>query len=216
VLAVLVGAGLAVLFGGAAIVGAIVALVIWSVASLLGSILTPILDDTNSPGAWFFSFLLEWIQSPINHHRGSGGRARGLDRARERRFPARHAAHRGGSGRRGSDPGRGRLDPEGMRTEEALRVAEASGNEALRAETLTFVARRHIMLGNLFEGRSLLDESIRIATSLGHEPALVAGLAWRGLVNYFQSEYESAERTLARALDLSSGRRDSVMVFFCL
>src|SRR5262249_47673173 len=65
VLAVLAGAGLAILFGGAAITGAIVGLVIWSAASLLGSIFTPLLDKSDSPAAWFFSFLLKWIQSPI-------------------------------------------------------------------------------------------------------------------------------------------------------
>ncbi len=64
-LAVLTGGALALAFGGSAAVGGIVALIIWGSASLLGSIFTPILDNTNSPVAWFFSFLLKWIQSPI-------------------------------------------------------------------------------------------------------------------------------------------------------
>ena len=51
---------------------------------------------------------------------------------------------------------------------------------------------------------------------LDHKPALLAGLAWRGHLHYFQSEYESAERSLARALDLSLELRDSFMLFFCL
>jgi DNA-binding winged helix-turn-helix (wHTH) protein/tetratricopeptide (TPR) repeat protein len=109
-----------------------------------------------------------------------------------------------------------RLDEMGVRVSEALRVTEASGNEALRAETFTFVARRHVALGSLVEGKPLLDESIRIGTTLDHKPALIAGLAWRGHLHYFQSEYESAERSLARALDLSLELRDSFMLFFCL
>ena len=38
---------------------------IWAVGSYLASVLTPALDDSNSKVAWFFSFLLKWIQSPI-------------------------------------------------------------------------------------------------------------------------------------------------------
>jgi RHS repeat-associated protein len=67
VLAVLTGAGLAVWLVGcsAATSGAIVALVIWGAASLLGTLLTPVLDKSDSPVAWFFSFLIKWIQSPV-------------------------------------------------------------------------------------------------------------------------------------------------------
>ncbi|NUN12960.1 MAG: VCBS repeat-containing protein [Myxococcales bacterium] len=65
VLVTLVGAGLALAAGASAVTGAIVALTIWGVGSLLGSILTPILDNTDSEVAWAFSFILKWIQSPI-------------------------------------------------------------------------------------------------------------------------------------------------------
>lgn len=55
------------LIGGAfgAIYGAVIGLMVYVGASLLGSILCPILDDTNSEVAWFFSFLIKWVQSPI-------------------------------------------------------------------------------------------------------------------------------------------------------
>jgi RHS repeat-associated protein len=67
VLTALTGGALAFLFAGAgaAVTGAITALTIWSVASLLGSFFGPTLDNSNSPVAWAFSFLLKWIQSPI-------------------------------------------------------------------------------------------------------------------------------------------------------
>lgn len=67
VLTVLTGGALGVLFGGAAaaVTGATIALTIWAAASLLGSIFTPLLDNSDSGVAWFFSFLLKWIQSPI-------------------------------------------------------------------------------------------------------------------------------------------------------
>jgi RHS repeat-associated protein len=63
------GYGIAIwIFGASAAVAATAAawvVGIWAVVSLLGSVLTPILDDTNSEVAWFFSFLLKWFNSPI-------------------------------------------------------------------------------------------------------------------------------------------------------
>lgn len=67
-LVALTGGGLGLLIGGtaaAAGLGATVAVTIWAIGSLLGTILTPILDNSNSGAAWFFSFLLKWIQSPV-------------------------------------------------------------------------------------------------------------------------------------------------------
>jgi hypothetical protein len=40
-------------------------LVIFAVAGTLGAIVTSLLDGTNSPVAWFFSFLIKWAQSPL-------------------------------------------------------------------------------------------------------------------------------------------------------
>ena len=45
--------------------GAVIALFIWGGASLLGTLITPALDKSDSGVAWFFSFLIKWIQSPI-------------------------------------------------------------------------------------------------------------------------------------------------------
>jgi tetratricopeptide (TPR) repeat protein len=104
----------------------------------------------------------------------------------------------------------------GIRIGEALRAAESSGSEALRVLTLTFSARRHIVLGNLNQGRRMLDESIHLATLADNKRALIGGLGWRGVLHYFQSEFASAERALARTLELSSELRDSFMLFFAL
>ena len=65
VLVTLLGGLLALAFGASAAAGAIAALSVWVVASLLGTFLTPVLDDSNSPVAWVFSFLLKWAQSPV-------------------------------------------------------------------------------------------------------------------------------------------------------
>src|SRR5262249_28693640 len=102
------------------------------------------------------------------------------------------------------------------RASEALRVAESSGDERLRAETLAFIGRRHVSLGNLAKAKQALDESIRIARRLDHKPALIAGVGWRGLLHFFHSEYERAEEMLTETLHLSSELRDGFNVLFSL
>ncbi len=59
--------GVAAIFGASVSVAAAATagLVIFTVAGLLGAIATPLLDKTNSPVAWFFSFLIKWVQSPL-------------------------------------------------------------------------------------------------------------------------------------------------------
>jgi tetratricopeptide (TPR) repeat protein len=109
-----------------------------------------------------------------------------------------------------------RLDEMAARAGEALRVAESSGDERLRAETLAFIGRRHSALGNLAEAKQVIDESIRIAGRLDHKPSLIVGVAWRGLIHFFQSEYECAEKMLTEALHLSSELRDGFNALFCL
>jgi tetratricopeptide (TPR) repeat protein len=51
---------------------------------------------------------------------------------------------------------------------------------------------------------------------MDYKPALIGGLGWRGVLHYFHTEYELAERNLARTLELSSELRDSFMMFFSL
>jgi DNA-binding winged helix-turn-helix (wHTH) protein/tetratricopeptide (TPR) repeat protein len=109
-----------------------------------------------------------------------------------------------------------RLEEMGVRANESLRVAETSGNETLRVEAMTLIARQNVCLGNLAEAKTILDEAISIARSLCHKRGLIFGLAWRGLTHFFQSEYESAEDKLSEAMRLSAELRESFMLFFCL
>jgi hypothetical protein len=48
-------------------VGATVAtgLILFGTAGLLGALVGPLLDNTDSPVAWLFSFLIKWVQSPL-------------------------------------------------------------------------------------------------------------------------------------------------------
>jgi tetratricopeptide (TPR) repeat protein len=109
-----------------------------------------------------------------------------------------------------------RLDDMAVRIGEAMRLADESGNEALRAWAMGFAGRRHATLGHMAEAISELDECIRLATAMHHQPALLTGLSIRGLVHFFQSEYELAEDLLIRAHRLSLDLRDGFSMMFCL
>ncbi len=101
-----------------------------------------------------------------------------------------------------------RLAEMGERADEALRVAEEVGSETLRVETTYIVALKHLCYGELVEAKPMLDEVIRITKSLDHKPVLVSGLAWRGLLHFFQTEYERAEEVATEAHQLASELRD--------
>jgi hypothetical protein len=51
--------------GVSAATAATIGLFIFGIAGLLGAVATPLLDKTDSKVAWFFSFLIKWVQSPL-------------------------------------------------------------------------------------------------------------------------------------------------------
>jgi DNA-binding winged helix-turn-helix (wHTH) protein/tetratricopeptide (TPR) repeat protein len=90
---------------------------------------------------------------------------------------------------------------------EAMRIAQNLGDERLRIETMVFIAMKQDIVGELGEAKRNLDEIIRIAKAFDHRKALLDGLAWRGQLYFFQSEYERAEEVLLEALSLASELR---------
>ena len=90
---------------------------------------------------------------------------------------------------------------------EALRIAQDLGDERLRVETMVFIAMRQDIVGELAQAKCNLDEIIRVARALGFRRALLDGLAWRGQLYFFQSEYECAQEVLRETLDLASDLR---------
>lgn len=46
-------------------VAATVGLILFGTTGLLGAVFGPLLDNTNGPVAWLFSFLIKWVQSPL-------------------------------------------------------------------------------------------------------------------------------------------------------
>ncbi|HXX46790.1 MAG TPA: hypothetical protein VEN47_01095, partial [Myxococcota bacterium] len=109
-----------------------------------------------------------------------------------------------------------RTDEMVLRAEEALRAAERSGIAELRTESLLLVAMILQDAGDLAGCRALLDEATDSARGLGHKPALLGALAYRGIVHYWQTEYAAAERRLAEALSLTEELRDGFHNTLCL
>jgi tetratricopeptide (TPR) repeat protein len=109
-----------------------------------------------------------------------------------------------------------RMDEMPARAEEALRMAEQTNSATLRVETMVLIALKHLCYGELAEAKPVLDEVIQVARSLNHKPALLGGLAWRGCLYFFQSEYERAEEVLIEGNSLASELRDGFTLLVCL
>ncbi|PYS81653.1 MAG: hypothetical protein DMF70_08970, partial [Acidobacteria bacterium] len=109
-----------------------------------------------------------------------------------------------------------RLNEMAARAEEALAVAERAGSESLRVETMQLIGLKHLCYGELGEAKSVLDEVIRTARSVNHKPVLVSGLGWRGLLYFFQTEYERAEEMATEARRLASEIRDGFLLLLSI
>jgi tetratricopeptide (TPR) repeat protein/tRNA A-37 threonylcarbamoyl transferase component Bud32 len=109
-----------------------------------------------------------------------------------------------------------RMDEMLERTDEALRVADASGSEALRIETMVLIGCKHQCYGELAEAKLLFDEVIRVARTINHKPALASALVYRGFVHFFQSEYTRSEEALTEARDLALELRNGFNLLHCL
>lgn len=109
-----------------------------------------------------------------------------------------------------------RLDEVDRLTDEALRLAERTGNQALRLETLTFVVQKHIRLREWAEAVELSESIIAEAEAMGHRPALLSALVERGELHFQKSEYGLAEALLTRASSLASETGDGFMHLYSL
>jgi hypothetical protein len=52
-------------FDASVATSATIGLIIFGTAALLGAVVGPLLDDTDSPVTWLFSFFIKWVQSPL-------------------------------------------------------------------------------------------------------------------------------------------------------
>ncbi|CAN5680712.1 hypothetical protein BH20ACI3_BH20ACI3_11140 [soil metagenome] len=109
-----------------------------------------------------------------------------------------------------------RLEETAARAREALGVAERAGSQALRVETMSLIALKHLCYGELQEAKPVLDDIISTARALNHQPALLSGLTWRGCLHFFQSEYEAAIEIETEASGLASELRDGFLLLTSL
>lgn len=109
-----------------------------------------------------------------------------------------------------------RLTEMADRAEEALAVAERAQNESLRVETMQLIGLKHLCYGELPKAKTILDEVISVARSIGHKSVLASGLGWRGLLHFFQTEYEVAEKILIEANEVAAEIRDGFLVLLAL
>jgi serine/threonine protein kinase/tetratricopeptide (TPR) repeat protein len=105
-----------------------------------------------------------------------------------------------------------RLKETAERAGEALAVAELAHSQALRVETMCLIALKHLCYGELQEAKPVLDDILITARELDHHPALLTGLAWRGCLYFFQSEYEAAIKLETEAISLASELRDGFLL----
>ncbi len=108
-----------------------------------------------------------------------------------------------------------RIAEAALRAHEALDVAAKARSETLRIEALTLVALVLQDEGRLAESKPLLDEVIEASRRLDYGATLLAGLAYRGSVHYWQSEYVAAEAAFIEALRLANELRDGFLLLAC-
>ncbi len=90
----------------------------------------------------------------------------------------------------------------------AMALAERIGNQALTAEAGINWAVYLAVTGRLSEAQSHYERSLGLARSVGHKAALPAGLMYRGLLHFWQSEYDAAEQTQMEACRVVAEVRD--------
>ena len=81
---------------------------------------------------------------------------------------------------------------------------------------MCLVGLKHLCYGELKEAKPVLDDVITTARALNHTPALATGLAWRGCLHFFQSEYEAAIKLETEANRLASELRDGFLLLTSL
>jgi serine/threonine protein kinase/predicted ATPase len=91
---------------------------------------------------------------------------------------------------------------------DARALAERIGDQALLAEADNACAVYQMACGELAEAEAAFERSIPAARSLKHRPALVNGLTFSGILQFWRSDYAGAERVQAEASLLAAEVRD--------
>ena len=91
---------------------------------------------------------------------------------------------------------------------QARALAERIGNQALMAEVDIAWGMYQNACGQLAEADAAFERGISVARSLKHRPAMVVGLMFSGILDFWRSDYAKAERVQAEASLLAAEARD--------
>jgi tetratricopeptide (TPR) repeat protein len=97
-----------------------------------------------------------------------------------------------------------RVEEMAARAQELLEAATRAGGAGDRAEAHARMGQAFVGQGRFEEAIPLLDGAIETARRVGAPVALKMALSYRGLVHYWQTEYQAAEATSVEALSLST------------
>lgn len=97
-----------------------------------------------------------------------------------------------------------RVEEMAVRAQELLDAATRLGGAGDRAEAHARIGQTFVGQGRFEEAVPLLDDAIASARRVGAPVALKIALSLRGLVHYWQTEYQAAESASVEALSLSS------------
>ncbi|HXY42272.1 MAG TPA: AAA family ATPase [Vicinamibacteria bacterium] len=92
-----------------------------------------------------------------------------------------------------------RVEEMSARASELLEVATRAGAEDDVEEARARIGQVRVCEGHLFEAAPVLDDTIARARQRGLRVALKIGLAYRGFVHYWQTEYQAAEAISVQA-----------------
>ncbi|HYL39201.1 MAG TPA: AAA family ATPase [Bryobacteraceae bacterium] len=90
----------------------------------------------------------------------------------------------------------------------ALELAESIGDRALWSEAMALRANSRMVVGSVAEAHALFDQAIPAARAVGHSPALLQGLTYRGVAHFFQTNYAEAAAAETEASELAVESHD--------
>jgi tetratricopeptide (TPR) repeat protein len=101
-----------------------------------------------------------------------------------------------------------RVDEMAVRAGELLETAARAGRPEQLTEARSRLGQVLVCEGRLRDGAPLLDEVVAAARAGGPPIALQTALGFRGLIHYWQTEYEAADACCAEAAALAADRGD--------
>jgi tetratricopeptide (TPR) repeat protein len=99
-----------------------------------------------------------------------------------------------------------RVDEMAGHARELLDVADRTGHAGDAVEARGRLGQVLVCEGRFAEAIPLLDGVIEVARAAGPPVALQLGLTYRGLIHYWQSEFEAAEALMAEAASIAANR----------